>query len=216
MSHFVISTITVIASIVLVKGQADLNNSLTIDKLPIRDKALYLAAYLADNPALFHQLEVIFYASKPFREQSSKGPGGQLLLNAALDYMPLLLQSPDFLADLAILEDEMNMVNITDVLMYQKTHNLSKDDPQLKQRFAKAMFARTNKLRAVRRILMRKSFQDRLVRHANVSVNDQCYHDSMDFMDSLVGIKIPDKSNPFKFATLPWAIKSKWIILYCT
>ena len=123
MTFFVISI-----CIHLINSQADIadNNTITIDRLPIRDKALYVAAYVADHPKPFSHLEKIFYVSKAHREQSSSNTGaGKLLQNALLDFIPMIIQNPDFLVDLAILEDELMKVDLKDVQTYQKMNRLS-------------------------------------------------------------------------------------------
>ncbi|KAK3594986.1 hypothetical protein CHS0354_019914 [Potamilus streckersoni] len=153
------------------------------------DQFLLIFNYLEGDKNLTLKLLKIADASRSLlsggKENASAPNPDSPAVYFVLDKFAELLRNRDFLDIAAIIEDEVSKVN---------TSRIPPDHPDLLMKYT---LAKTNYLMILHRVLGRKSIRTILPNLPKGKVNEQCYSDTMDYLDAL--------NYPMK-----WAIDSKY------
>ncbi|KAK6176006.1 hypothetical protein SNE40_014374 [Patella caerulea] len=191
---------------------ANYNNSNTKTSYTKEEKALFVADALVTHDHIFRQLEEIFYALGDLKSglppsNSSMGP---ILADLVLSRLPYLLRNSDFKASFGIILDEIGRVDTSNVQKLAMANHWAPNNTNVTNYLLYSYEHGLNYIRMIRRILARKSARDYFPYDKTLMPNTQCYDDTMDFMDSLVGGRYgtsgPEELN---FTSFMWAIQSK-------
>ncbi|KAK7094202.1 hypothetical protein V1264_007855 [Littorina saxatilis] len=205
----------------LVQGQADMNSSTTFWKLSFDQKVLNIAQFLAGNIDTTKQLLEIAKSLR-WLEQGTNGQlPGDAILPMVLDALPGVLGSNYIKGAVFLVLDEINRTrvdNVTQEVLFNATIDKIKpyNAPVYSQLFNDTLLKLTmlykannfNLIRAVNRYINQISARDLLFEtSANLTVNPQCYSDTMDFFDAVVGARVNNDPNNVDLEHYFWAFK---------
>ncbi|ESP03530.1 hypothetical protein LOTGIDRAFT_237644 [Lottia gigantea] len=187
---------------------ANYNNSNTKKEYSQLEKGRLVGQALLDNDHVFRELEAIFYAYADFKKTQPPSQVGGLFSEGVLGMMPKLLRSSDFQDIARIITDEVGRVNTSKVMEMAKANHWQPNNPNVTNALLYTYQHNLNYKRLIQRIMMRRSTRIYFPYFESLMSNKQCYEDSMDFMDALVGGQYPtDDPNDFNFTTFWWALK---------